>query len=174
LISLNIKEKKRRGVAQIVGSLFMLAVVTVVGSVLFIQGISGITDFNTFLAIFSEEGESESVHEAIILEHIRFDPNGKDVDFWLRNTGLTTVGIDRMTMVRVGTQELIINEDLADEIFGKEIIKITITATLPSGCADWSSSCGNPSAALSSDEYRTSVTSGRGNSFETTATPFNT
>ena len=174
LISLNIKEKKRRGVAQIVGTLFMLAVVTVVGSVLFIQGISGITDFNTFLAIFAEEGESENVHEAIILEHVRFDPTGKDVDFWLRNTGLVTVGIDRITMVRVDTQELIINEDLSDEIFGKEIIKITITATLPTLCDDWSSTNCNPSQTLSSDEYRISVTSGRGNSFETTATPFNT
>ncbi len=155
----------------------MLAVVTVVGSVLFIQGISGITDFNTFLAIFSEEGESENVHEAIILEHVRFHPANESVGFWLRNTGLTTVGIDRITMVRVDTQELIINVDLSEEIFGKEIILLNVTGSdvsLPTDCVDWSSTSCNPSQTLSSDEYRISVTTGRGNSFEKVATPFNT
>lgn len=173
----NIKEKKRRGVSQIIGSLFMLAVVTVVGSALFIQGLGGITDFNTFLAVFSEEGETDMVHESIIIEHVRFHPLKENVAFWLRNTGLTTVNIDRITMVRVDTQELIINFDSTKKIFGKEIILVNLTAInvdLPAGCTNWSSSCGNPSAALSSDEYRISVTSVRGNSFETTAVPFNT
>ncbi len=158
----------------------MLAVVTVVGSVLFIQGISGITDFNTFLAILSDEGESELVHENIVIEHVRFDPTGKDVDFWLRNTGLTTVTVDRITMVRVDTQELIINADLVEEIFGKEIILVNVTGLrvtdgvfLPGACTDWSDSgCSNE--GLVDDEYRISVTSVRGNSFETVAEPFNT
>lgn len=152
----------------------MLGVVTVVGSTLFIQGLGGITDFNTFLAILSDEGESELVHENIVIEHVRFDPTGKDVDFWLRNTGQTTVTVDRITMVRVDTQELIINADLVEEIFGKDIIKVTITATLPPVCDDWRSTNCSPSTTLSSSEYRISVTSVRGNSFETAAVPFNT
>ena len=174
----DIGRKKRRGISQIIGSLFMLAIVTVVGSALFIQGLQGVTDFNTFLAVFSEEGESESVHESIIIEHVRFDPSSKDVDFYLRNTGEVRAGVDRITMVRVDTQELIINEEVDEDIFGKDIIKVTITVTLlpftPNGsCTDWSDTgCSNE--GLEGDEYRISVTTGRGNSFETVAAPFNT
>lgn len=159
----------------------MLAVVTVVGSALFIQGLGGITDFNTFLAVFSEEGETDMVHESIIIEHVRFHPENESVGFWLRNTGLTTVTIDRITMVKVDTQDLIINKDLAEEIFGKEINLINVTGhTLPGSLTKWNESYdddnnpGTPDAALEDSEYRISVTSVRGNSFETTAAPFNT
>ena len=154
----------------------MLAIVTVVGSVLFIQGVEGINSFNAFLSVFSEEGESETVHESIIIEHVRFDPVGsKDVELWLRNTGLTTIGIDRITMVRIDTQELIINFDTAETIFGEEIIKITVTGDDVDigACTEWDCS-EEGDADLEDDEYRISITSGRGNSFETIATPFNT
>jgi len=172
----NIKEKKRKGISTVIGTLFMLAVVTSVGSVLFIQGITGINSFNTFLAIFSEEGESESVHESILIEHVRFVPTSKDVEIWLRNNGLERVGIDRITMVKVDSQELIINKDLAEDIFGEELKKITITnpdVILPGSCASWdSASCGG--LVLADHEYRIFVTSARGNSFETVASLFNT
>lgn len=181
----NIKEKKRKGVSTVIGTLFMLAIVTSVGSVLAIQGIAGITSFNTFLAIFSEEGESESVHESILIEHVRFDPDStdKDVEFWLRNNGLERVGIDRITMVKVDTQELIINKDFTNpavDLFGEELEKIIINnasatdVTLPGSCASWdSASCGG-SLVLADHAYRISVTTARGNSFETIARPFNT
>ena len=173
----NIKGKKRKGISTVIGTLFMLAVVTSVGSVLFIQGIQGVNSFNTFLAIFSEEGESESVYESILIEHVRFVPTSKAVEFWLRNNGLERVGIDRITMTKVDTQDLVINEDIinpAVSIFGEELKKITVTpSTLPSGCADWNSS-GCPGVNLADHEYRISVTTSRGNSFETIAAPFNT
>jgi len=175
----NIKGKKRKGVSTVVGTLFMLAVVTSVGSVLFIQGLTGINTFNNFLVVFSEEGESESVHESILIEHVRFDPAGsKDVQFWLRNNGLERVGIDRITMVRVDTQELIINKDFTNpavELFGQELEKITVTGSDVDigSCTEWDCS-DEGDAALEGDEYRISVTTARGNSFETVATPFNT
>jgi len=176
----NIKEKKRKGVSTVIGTLFMLAIVTAVGSVLAIQGITGITTFNNFLAIFSEEGESESVHESILIEHVRFIPTSKDVEIWLRNNGLQRVGIDRITMVNVETQDLIINKDFTNPavaLFGQELQLVTITGgdvSLPTSCLKWdSSSCAN-SVVLADDEFRISVTSSRGNSFETVATPFNT
>jgi len=170
----NIKGKKRRGVSTVIGTLLMLAVVTSVGSVLFLQGLTGINTFNNFLAIFSEEGESESVHESILIEHIRFVPTAVDVEFWLRNNGLERLSIDRITMVKIDTQDLIIDESLNDDIFGQELVKITLTsALLPDNCTQWDSSgCG--SEVLADDEYRISVTSSRGNSFETIARPFNT
>ena len=175
----NIKEKKRKGVSTVIGTLFMLAIVTSVGSVLAIQGISGINSFNTFLAIFSEEGESESVYESILIEHVRFVPTSKAVEIWLRNNGLERVGIDRITMVKVDSQDLVFNEELTNPavaLFGEELEKITVTpSTLPNGCADWnSSSACNPSVVLADHEYRISVTTARGNSFETIAAPFNT
>jgi len=175
----NIKEKKRKGISTIIGTLFMLAVVTAVGSVLFIQGIQGINSFNAFLSIFSEEGESESVHESILIEHVRFDPASKGVEIWLRNNGLERVGIDRITMVKVDSQELIFNKDLADDIFGEQLKQMnTITGTdvtLPTNCTNWNSDgpCAN-SVVLADHEYRISVTTARGNSFETIAAPFNT
>jgi len=173
----NIKEKKRKGISTVIGTLFMLAVVTAVGSVLFIQGVQGINSFNTFLGVFSEETDSESIHESILIEHVRFTPTSKDVEIWLRNNGVERVGIDRITMVNVETQDLIINKDLTEDIFGEQLLKITITGgdvTLPKSCLDWNSgSCAN-SVVLSADEFRISVTSSRGNSFETVAIPFNT
>jgi len=156
----------------------MLGIVTVVGSALFIQGLGGITDFNTFLAILSDEGESELVHENIVIEHVRFHPENESVGFWLRNTGLTTVTVDRITMVRVDTQELIINADLVEEIFGKEIILVNVTGLRVTDGVDLSGSCTqwdcSSDTALETDQYRISVTSVRGNSFETVAEPFNT
>jgi len=175
----NIKEKKRKGVSTVIGSLLMLAIVTVVGSVLMIQGVQGITSFNSFLAIFSEEGESESVHESILIEHIRFHPTSltKDVQFWLRNNGLERVGIDRITMVNVDTQDLIINKSFTEDIFGQELLITSATGndvTLPGNCAKWDSSSCTNGEDLDGNEYRISVTTTRGNSFETIATPFNT
>jgi len=176
----NIKEKKRRGISTVIGTLFMLAVVTSVGSVLFIQGITGINTFNNFLAVFSEEGESESVHESILIEHVRFIPNSsnKDVEIWLRNNGIERVGIDRITMVRVDSQDLIINKDLSEAIFGEQLKKITINnasatdVTLPGVCTSWDTCTGG--LVLADHEYRIFVTTARGNSFETIAAPFNT
>ena len=173
----NIKEKKRKGVSTVIGTLLMLAIVTSVGSVLMMQGVQGVNSFNTFLAVFSEEGESESVYESILIEHVRFDPTSKDVEIWLRNNGVERVGIDRIAMVNFDTQDLIIYKDLAVSIFGKETKKITITnpdVTLPGNCADWNSTSCAVGVVLAEDEHRTSVTTARGNSFETITSSFNT
>ena len=171
---LNDRKKSHRAVSQIIGSLFMLAIVAVVGSVIFFQGLAGITSFQTFLAVFDQEGNTPSTYENLIIEHVRFYTDNDAVAIWLRNTGDNEIGIDVISMVRIETQELIIQKtDITKTVFGKELQVINVTGTtLPNTCSDWD--CDDASAKnLKNSKYRVSVTTSRGNSFETVAEPFN-
>lgn len=150
----------------------MLAIVAAFGSVLLLQGMTGINDFNSFLAIFGQS-ETLSVQESIMIEHVRFnhpdEEGNNDVNVWIRNNGATAATIDTITLVKVDTQDLIINKDLSTEIIVKDFQQITIDASdvsLPAGCSDWTDCQGSV--------YKLSVTTSRGNSFITSVQPFNT
>lgn len=167
----------QRGVSQIVASLIMLALVATFGAVFLIQGMEGISTFNSSIEFF-KESQTKAAQESIIVEHVTFLPTGKMVSLWIRNTGMIDVTIDRITMVKVDTQDLVIdNSTVSEEIFVKELEQITITpstifsADVPE---DWDSNYIATSNRLNSSEYRISITTARGNSFETIARPFNT
>lgn len=177
---MNLKKflKKRRGVSQIIGSVFMLAIVAAIGSLLLLQGMEGINNFVAFLDL-TGQGETRSVHESILFEHVRLEPLSDTVAIWIRNTGTDTVNFESLTMVKIDTQELIIDSndffdpiDKTAQVFVKQMVTVNYTdaevdlASL--GCTKWD--C----AALLNKEYRISLTTVRGNTFETVVQPFDT
>ena len=169
----NKRMMQRKAVSQVLGSLFMLAIVAGLGSVLLFQGVSGINNFNTSLIGF--QGDKESASERLIVEHVRFNPTNKDVTISIRNTGTVEVTIDVITMINVDRQELLINDiDREDLVLIKDFKDITLTANLLAPTTKWSD---NDANNYKNGEYRISITTIRGNSFETVARPassFNT
>src|SRR3989338_6116309 len=150
----SIVTKKRRAVSQVIGALFALAIVATFGSVLLIQGVQGVENFTAFLNIF-EETEAKSAQEVLIIEHVKFnatiiDENGntvdnhEEIDIWVRNTGKIDIIIDRISIVKINTQELIVNvEGINQDVFQKEVRQITLSSsdvTMPTvscTCSDW-------------------------------------
>ncbi|MGQ0376248.1 MAG: hypothetical protein ACT4OW_01930 [Nitrososphaerota archaeon] len=174
---------QRRAVSQIIGSLFMLAIVAAFGSILLFQGLEGSRDFTEFLDIFNK-GQGESVKEDLMITHVKFGPSNKHVNFWIRNTGSTDIVIDRITMVRIDTQALIVNNKTSTsivQIFPGEIERIDLSGgsvsaspssiTFESNCDTWDDTSG---CTMRNGHYRLTVVTSRGNIFETVAQPFNT
>lgn len=168
------KRMMRRGVSQILGSLFMLAIVAGIGSVLLFQGVSGINAFNTSLSILKTD-KQETLRENLIIEHVRFHDdsnigggtNFRDVTISIRNTGTVELNIDSIMMVEVDSQDLVLNNNTFPDlkpIFAKDIAGIPIETTL----------AGSPTIWDITKEYRITVTTTKGNSFEFVAKPFNT
>ena len=169
--------KLQRGISQVVASLIMLAIVATFGTVFLIQGMEGISTFNSTVEFF-KESQTKAAQESIIIEHVTFYPSNTTVSFWIRNTGVIEVTVDRITMVKVDTQDLIIeNSTVTNTIFVKELEEIRITPlTIPSSTNpdQWDSNHDVTGISLNSSEYRISITTARGNSFEAIAKPFNT
>ena len=169
-----IKNKKlsaKRGISSIVGTLIMVAVVASIGSVIMFQGLNGINDFNYYLSFLT--GSKNSVNESAVIEHVRFDPTTNAMDVWVRNTGTTQLEISKVSIVKMDTQiEIVANNNRAT-IPINQIVNINQSPTTPAGIV-WDSAtyCGTPPTCSTS--YRISITTASGNSFETTATPFNT
>jgi len=101
---------RRRAISQIVGSLFMLAIVVPIGSVILSQGLYEVADFQRFLSVTREQG-IDSIQEDIVFEHIRFEPSGNQVIVSVRNISSIESSIDRMTIVKINTQDLLVYED---------------------------------------------------------------
>ena len=174
--------KKRRAVSQVIGALFALAIVATFGSVLLIQGVQGVENFTAFLNIF-EETEAKSAQEVFIVEHVKFNPINEEIDIWVRNTGKIDIIIDRISIVKINSQELIVNKEFINqEIFQKEFEQITLSGTdvtiptvaclassPPVTCTDWEDVFNDEG----STEYRISVTTIRDKSVETVAGLFN-
>ena len=175
-IKKSIVTKKRRAVSQVIGALLALAIVAIFGSVLLIQGVQGVENFTAFLNIF-EETESKSAQEVFIVEHVKFNSTNKEIDIWVRNTGKIDIIIDKISIVKINSQELIASEDEINKaIFQKEVRQITFTSanvTMPSiscsSCSTWQIVFNTEG----STEYRITVTTIRDKSVETVAGLFN-
>ena len=180
-IKKSIVTKKRRAVSQVIGALLALAIVTVFGSVLLIQGVQGVENFTAFLNIF-EETEAKSAQEVFIVEHVKFNATDtgtddhEEIDIWIRNTGKIDIIIDRISIVKINTQELIVNkENINQDVFQKEVRQITLSSsdvTMPTvscTCSDWEDVFNTEG----STEYRITVTTIRDKSVETVAGLFN-
>jgi flagellin-like protein len=156
------KSYKKRGLSSIIGTLMMVAVVAVIGSVILFQGLNGINDFNYYLSFLT--GSNNASFENAVIEHVRFNPTDNNLDVWVRNTGTVQIDIIKFTVVRMDTQEVLVNDTPNTIISINQIENINH----PDDAAfDWQD------AGYVDAEYRISLTTSEGNSYETTATPFN-
>jgi len=156
---------RKRGISQIIGSLFMLAIVVPIGVVILSTGLYEVADFNRFLTVTRDQGIN-AVREDIIFEHVRFEPATNQITVSLRNISTVESIIDRITVVNRTNQDLLIYNDtlpLSQSIIHlKDDTDIVVYA--------------DPSVSWTQDglDYKISITTSRGNFFETIARPYNT
>ena len=161
--------QKRRGVSQIIGALLMLSIVVIVGTAILLPGLSAIEDFRNVISV--EDAKNDSSRESLVIEHVNFTPAtpAGEITLYVRNTGSISTIVDTMTIVKIGTQDLLLNTNAINiEIFVKEVKKITKTAILPLGSGLWNDDLYNDKS------YEISITTVRGNSFKIIAIPYNT
>lgn len=157
--------RKRRGVSQIIGSLLMLAIVVVIGIAILVPGLSAINDFRNVMLV--EDEKNDSSRESLIIEHVYFTPTSQAITFYVRNTGSISAIVDTITIVKIDTQDLLLNVNgVNNEIFVKEVSAITRSALLAG--SNWEDPPYNDKS------YKISITTVRGNSFTVVAVPYNT
>ena len=171
LIKSSLFHNKRRGISQVIGSLMMLAIVVPLGSVILFNGTTQISAFNNELSN-SFEFRNDGIQEALVFEHIRFDPASKQVMISVRNAGTVETMIDRISILNMTNQQLVFKiTDLSSfapiTIPLKNSTDITVDAINIEG-ANWGT--GNPDGK----EYKISIITSRGNFFDTVARAFNT
>ena len=145
----------------------MLAIVVPIGVVVLSQGLIQATDFNNFLTVTREQG-IEAVQEDLVFEHIRFDPTSDQLTIHLRNISGVEMDIERVSVVKMDSQELLVMEvNQASFLPLKDSVQIDVIANLQF-TGQWND------ANYEFNEYKISVTTVRGNFFDTIARPFNT
>jgi len=160
--------KKRRAVSQVMGSVVILGVVTSIGSVVLFNGMNQINAFSYDLT-FHDKAKNEAFRENLMFEHVRFEPGTDQIILYLANIGTTESTIESITVVKLDTQNILVNWD---ESVGTTIqIKdssdpVIINANLNSQTWD------DPTYRTS--EYKISITTSKGNFFSTVASPYNT
>ena len=160
--------KGRRGISQVMGSVVILGVVTSIGSVIMFNGMHEINAF-TYDLTFHDKAKNEAFREDIIFEHVRFEPNTNDVTIHLANIGTIDSTIESISVVKIDTQEILVNWANADTyIMIKDSNSVPLSAVLNVGSFTW-----NDPYYLNS-EYKISLTTSKGNFFTTVASPFNT
>ena len=141
-----------------------MAIVVPIGTVLLVNGTSEINQFNNELSN-TLEFQNQGIQEDLIFEHIRFDPTSKDVMIAIRNTGTIESAIERIILMNTTSQDILYyNDNLASFMFIKDAGRINFQVN--SIDTDWSNNAGH--------DIKISITTARGNFFETIARPFNT
>ncbi|NIP62907.1 MAG: hypothetical protein GWN01_09605 [Nitrosopumilaceae archaeon] len=156
------------------GNLVVLGIVSSIGSVILFHGLDEINAFSYDLS-FHDSTRNDGLREDIVFEHIYFKPGSDDVEISLLNVGSIDSTLDRITIVKSDTQEIIVDrkdvgslaspDDSLITINGEKTILITTTAL---GSSNWD----DPYYVDS--EYKISLTTSRNNFFSTVAVPFNT
>jgi hypothetical protein len=144
----------------------MLAIVVPVGTVVVTKGLNQVGEINNRLAS-GITLENEKGQEDIVFEHIRFDPAGKQVTISIRNVGTTEFTINKVTVVKTETQELIVN-DQNISLNAQPKVSLTISETGNISVPQWDDPLYRDS------EYKIAITTEKGNFFEISARPFNT
>jgi flagellin-like protein len=162
---------QRRGISQVIGSLLMLAIVVPLGSIILFNGTTQINAFNNELSN-SLEFRNNGIQEDLVFEHIRFDPNTKNVMISLRNAGTVETTIDRISIVNMTNQKLVFKMDSISS-FAPIVLPLKNSTDVIVDAVDiegvnWG--IGDPTGK----EYRISVITSRGNFFDTVARAFNT
>ncbi len=143
----------------------MLAIVVPIGVVILSTGLYEVADFNRFLTVTRDQG-IDAVREDIIFEHVRFEPGTNQITVSLRNISTVELIVHRIAIVNKTNQDLLIYNDtlpLSQSIIHlKDDTDIIVYA--------------DTSVSWTQDglDYKISITTARGNFFETTARPYNT
>lgn len=146
----------------------MLAIVVGAGSTIMFLGFTNINEFSNMLGLF-ENDRNEVFLEDFVVEHIRFFPSGNNATITIRNTGAAEITVDSIAVVKIDTQELVLNNNtISQKIMIGDVADIEQTFTLTQGTKQFDD------ASYKSSEYRISVSTTRANSFEMIAKPFNT
>lgn len=162
-----LKCSKKRAVSQILGTMFMLALVVPVGTVIVTKGLNEVGEVSNKLSsgiTFQNEGGRED----IVFEHVRFNPTTNEVTISLRNVGSVESTITKITMVKTDTQEVLINDNtLAVNSQPRVSNDVVVTANLL-----FTGRWDDPNYVNS--DYKISVLTAKGNFYEIVARPFNT
>ena len=176
------KNSNSRGISQIVGSLFMLAIVTVIGISLLFTGLDNINQFRDFLVASSFEQDT-TFREDLMIDHIRFDPadGSSELNIWIRNVDSVPTTIEAITVVKVDTQDLLLNDnDVFTQLLGHDVVLFTYDdesdpeLTLPDDCLDGSGEDGWTDPDCESSQYTVSATTIQGSFVQEVARPFGT
>jgi len=163
--------KNRRAVSQVIGSVAILGIVSSVGSVILFNGMDSISAF-TYDLSFHEASKNQLHREDIIFEHVRFEPNSKNLEIDLTNIGTVESTISTITIVNLDNQEMVTKwADIDQPIQIKDNERISLggaDVSLPVGSGTWDES------VYLNAEYKISLTTSRGNFFTTVASPYNT
>ncbi len=142
----------------------MLAIVVPIGVVILSTGLYEVADFNRFLTVTRDQG-IDATREDIIFEHVRFEPSTNQITVSLRNISSVELIVQRITIVNMTNQDLLIYNDtlpLSQSIIHlKDDTDIILFADGVSWTQDGL-------------DYKISITTARGNFFETIARPYNT
>ncbi|EGP93843.1 hypothetical protein MY1_1083 [Nitrosarchaeum koreense MY1] len=150
------------------GSVVILGVVTSIGSVVLFNGMNQINAFSYDLT-FHDKPKNEAFRENLMFEHVRFEPGTDQIILYLANIGTTESTIESITVVKIDTQNILVNwdESVGTTIQIKESSDpVIINANLNSQTWD------DPTYRTS--EYKISITTSKGNFFSTVASPYNT
>ncbi|WP_297463432.1 hypothetical protein [Nitrosarchaeum sp.] len=160
--------KKRRAVSQVMGSVVILGVVTSIGSVVLFNGMNQINAFSYDLT-FHDKAKNEAFRENLMFEHVRFEPGTDQIILYLANIGTTESTIESITVVKLNTQNILVNwdESAGTTIQIKESSDpVIVNANLNSQTWD--------DPLYRTSEYKISITTSKGNFFSTVASPYNT
>ena len=157
------KISKKSGISSIIGTLLMVAVVATVGSVILFQSLNGINDFNYYLSFLTS---SNHPNESLVIEHVTFYPTNSTMNIWVRNVGSSQVQISKLSMSSMNQQTLLLDKNPQTTVSINQLVNLKQTTVPP--VAQWQNSPYN------TDQYKISITTTAGNSFETIARPFNT
>jgi hypothetical protein len=133
--------------------------------VILFQGLNQINLFSHDLTLHDRE-HNEALREDILFEHIRFDPEGQDVEIYLANTGSIDSTIDSVTMVKIDTQDLVLawkdapatNSTIQIEDHQQIVLAADLNGNI------WNST-------FKDSNYKITVSTSKGNFFSTIATP---
>lgn len=158
---------KKRAVSQIMGTMFMLALVVPVGTVIVTKGLNEVGIISNRLTS-GITYENEGGQEDIVFEQVHFDPMDDTVTISVRNVGTIDSTIVKVVMVKTDTQELLINEkDVSIDAQPSISTRFSESANL-----QFSARWDDPNYV--SSDYKISILTDKGNFFEIVARPFNT
>ncbi|MCV0411662.1 MAG: hypothetical protein K5782_01445 [Nitrosarchaeum sp.] len=150
------------------GSVVILGVVTSIGSVVLFNGMNQINAFSYDLT-FHDKAKNEAFRENLMFEHVRFEPGTDQIILYLANIGTTESTIESITVVKLNTQNILVNwdESAGTTIQIKESSDpVIVNANLNSQTWD--------DPLYRTSEYKISITTSKGNFFSTVASPYNT
>lgn len=138
------------------------------GSVILFHGLDEISAFNYDLSVY-DKFKNESLREDLVFEHIRFDPNSNNISVYLSNVGSIESSIYSVTVVKIDTQEMIVDWKSVDsDIDIKNSGSFITSASLNVGTQKWSD------PYYKNSQYKISITTVKGNFFSTIGAPYNT